>query len=268
MEEKHIQIGQATICYVESGPGGTVDAAGDGEAPRGLTILYVHGNLGSYKWFTRVMEIRGARTIALDMPNFGRSSHIEAHSIAVYSRHVVEFIQAVAAAPVLLVGHSLGGAVAMGVATAEPDLVRGLMLVDSAPVEGLVTPDSYHPVIEQYRQNEAVLRPALKGMVPTLADERFFDELVADARRMKGEAYVGHAVELGKADFSTSAGNYSRPMVFLRGENDPLITADMAQRTAAAFGGEVWEQESVGHSIMAEDPARFRGLVETFARSL
>jgi len=259
MNETNTTLDGVEIAYAEAGP--PADQAK-------TTVLYVHGNLGSYRWFSEVMEIPGLRTLALDMPNFGRSGRIESHSITGYAAHVVRFIQAIAGGPVVLVGHSLGGAVSMAVATSRPDLVRGLVLVDSAAPEGLQTPVAYHPAIEAYREDEAQLRAALKTVVPTLDDDAWFDRLVEDARRMKGEAYVGHAVELGLADFSATTSNYTGPALVVRGGMDLLITAEMAERTAKAFDAELREYADVGHSIMVEAPERFRGIVREFVERI
>ena len=256
MNETKITLDGVEIAYAQGGP----------EADRAkATVLYVHGNLGSYRWFTKVMEMPGVRTLAPDMPNFGRSGRIETHSIGGYASHLVRFIEEVAGEPVVLVGHSLGGAVSMAVATSRPDLVRGLILVDSAPPEGLQTPAAYHPAIEAYRTDEAQLRAALKTVVPTLDDDAWFGRLVEDARRMKGEAYVGHAIELGLADFTAATSNYTGPALVLRGELDALITREMAERTAKAFDAELREFDDVGHSIMVEAPERFGAIVHTFA---
>lgn len=257
--EAMIALAGVQVAYIQAGP-----PADEAEA----TVVYVHGNLGSYRWFTEAMELPGVRTFALDMPNFGRSEHIETHSITGYASYVIRFIEEVAGGSVVLVGHSLGGAVAMGVATSRPDLVRGLMLVDSAAPEGLQTPAAYHPAIEAYRENEAQLRAALKTVVPTLTDDEWFDRLVEDARRMKGEAYVGHAVELGLIDFSSVTSNFTGPTLVLRGGQDLIITSDMAKRTAEAFDAEFREFPEIGHSIMVEAPQRFREIVREFVGQL
>ena len=60
MTAKTITVGETRIHYVEHG--------------RGIDVVFVHGNIGSSRWFGRVMDVPGCRTVALDMPNFGRSS--------------------------------------------------------------------------------------------------------------------------------------------------------------------------------------------------
>lgn len=255
-EEKVVEIKGCSIHYAEQSddvPGTPLH-----------TILYVHGNLGSYRWFSRVMNVTGARVLALDMPNFGRSGQIPVHDIATYGEYVTEFIGVVARQPVVLVGHSLGGSVAMSVACANPDLVERMMLVDPAPVNGLITPPEHYPAIEAYRQDEVQLRAAMKTVVPTLTDDALFDQLVADARMMKGEAYVGHAEELGKADHRGVADKYTGPVLVTRGGLDWLVTSEMAARTAGAFHGSVEEHPSVGHSIMVEAPELFASALTRF----
>ena len=257
--EALIALAGVQVAYIHAGP-----PANEAKA----TVVYVHGNLGSYRWFTEAMEIPGVRTLAPDMPNFGRSERIDTHAINDYASFVTRFIEEVADGPVVLVGHSLGGAVSMGVATSRPELIRGLLLVDSAPPEGLATPEAYHPVIEGYRQDEAQLRAALKTVVPTLEDDAWFDRLVEDAQRMKGEAYVGHAVELGRADCTNATSTYRGPALVVRGGQDMLITTDMARRTAEAFNTELREYPDVGHSIMVEAPQQFVQLVQEFVEQL
>ena len=59
MNENSINVDGCGISYVEEG--------------QGKPLLYIHGNTGSKTWFSRVMLVPGYRTIAVDMPNFGRS---------------------------------------------------------------------------------------------------------------------------------------------------------------------------------------------------
>jgi pimeloyl-ACP methyl ester carboxylesterase len=220
-------------------------------------VLYIHGNLGSHLWYSRVMEVEGRRVIALDLPNFGKSDALGECSISAYGKFVIKFIEKLELGPVILVGHSLGGAVAMETAVTRPDLAAALCLVDSSPINGLVTPTSYYPVIESYKTDRNMLKAALRAVVPALDDEEFFERLVSDAAAMQGKCFIGHAEALGKADFTDRAGNYSGPVLCLTGEKDILINEDMAAAAAEAFGGSYEVLPGVGHSVIVENPRLF-----------
>ncbi|MFW5689764.1 MAG: alpha/beta fold hydrolase [Spirochaetota bacterium] len=226
------------------------------------TLLLIHGNLGSGRWFEPFLRDYPGRAFAPDMPNFGQSDHIDDCSIEGYGRWLGAICDEIGIASAAVLGHSLGGAVAMELLVQRPAFVSRLILVDSSPIEGLVTPKEYHPAIEAYKSDKAVLAQALKGVVPTLSDERFLALLVEDAWKMNRECFIGHAETLGTADYREKLTRVEIPVHVLRGELDMLITEHRAAETAAHFGGEVITFEGSGHSPMVEQPERFRNTVE------
>jgi branched-chain amino acid transport system permease protein len=256
MIETFIKIRAVKVHYVEQG--------------EGVPVLYVHGNLGSLRWYERVMDIPGCRTVALDMPNFGRSGPLEGEpDIDGYADHVAAFISARALDRPVLVGHSLGGAVAISLAARSPTLIRGLVLVDSAPPSGYPTPVERHPMIEMMRTSRAVLAQALASVVPTLKDEPFFNALVDEAVLMAAPAWIGNAEALGRFDNRGKCGSFPSPVLVLRGRRDIVITEAMARETVEAFPRARLETlEQVGHSAMVEDPSLFTTIVAGFVSGL
>jgi pimeloyl-ACP methyl ester carboxylesterase len=254
MDGTIIDIGDLGIFFVEHG--------------EGVPVLYVHGNTGSCRWFERVMDVPGARTTALDMPNFGRSKPLPGEpDIDRYAEAVAAFIRARSLDRPVVVGHSFGGAVAISIAARNPALLRGLVLVDSASPSGLVTPKERHPLIEMMRANRAVLTQALRGVVPTLADEAFFQSLVDDASMMAVPAWVGNAEALGRFDYRGRTAAFEGPTLVAWGRKDVIVTEAMARETVAAFPGAKLEiLEDVGHSVMAENPKRFISIMIEFLR--
>lgn len=234
----------------------------------GIPILYVHGNTGSWRWFERVMDVPGTRTVALDMPNFGRSKPLPGEpDLDRYADAVAAFIRARSLDRPVLVGHSLGGAVAMSLAARYPALIRALVLVDSAAPGGLATPGDRHPVIELMRTNRAVLQQALRAVVPALKDDAFFASLVDDAMMMAAPAWIGNAEALGRFDYRGRLSAFTGPVLVAWGRKDIIITEAMARETAAAFPGAKLEiLEDVGHAVMVEDPKRFVSLIGDFIR--
>ncbi len=240
------------------------------EQGEGVPVLYVHGNTGSVRWFERVMDVPGCRTIALDMPNFGRSGPLPGEpDLDSYADAVAGFIRGLDLDRPVLVGHSLGGAVCISLAARFPDLARGMILVDSAAPSGLVTPEERYPGIELMRTSRAVLAQALAAVAPTLQDREVLDSLVDDAARMAAPAWIGNARALGRFSDVGRCGAFTAPVLVLRGGKDIIITEAMARETAAAFpAGRLQILEHVGHSPMVEDPAGFAGIVARFAAGL
>jgi branched-chain amino acid transport system permease protein len=256
MVEAVIEIQATQVHYVEQG--------------QGIPVLYVHGNTGSCRWFERVMEIPGCRIVALDLPNFGRSAPLPAEpDMDTYADFVAGFIRALPLDRPVLVGHSLGGGVCISLAARFPDLLRGLVLVDSAAPSGLVTPEERYPAIEMMRTNRAILAQALAAVVPTLKDKAFLEVLVDEAARMAAPAWVGNARALGRLDYAGKCGAFTGPVLVLWGRRDIIVTEAMARETAAAFPRARLEiLEQVGHSAMAEDPVGFAGIVAGFVSGL
>ena len=266
IEEHRIRISGKQLFYMTAGDGsaaaGKTDNA-DGAAAK--TILYIHGNTGSSRWYERVMVIPGYRTIALDMPNFGRSDPVDVADIDIYADWVTRFCDELSLKGVTVVGHSLGGAVAMSMVLRRPDIADRLLLVDSAPPGGFPTPKEHYPVIEMYRTNRDLLTQALAAVAPSLSDKEFLGELVDDAVKMNGSAFVGNAEALGRFSCIAMEGNFRKPVLVLRGAMDILITREMAERTAAFFpAGRLEELPDVGHSVMVENPELFLRTLTAF----
>ncbi|MFZ2634830.1 MAG: alpha/beta hydrolase [Rectinemataceae bacterium] len=236
----------------------------------GTPILFVHGNTGSSRWFSRVMDMPGYRTAAVDMPNFGRSAAMPGEvDLHAYADYMADFIEAAGLEGPILVGHSLGGAVAQALAVCRPELITGLVLVDSSAPYGLVTPEERNPLIEMMRKDRSFLEKALSATVPTLADPVFFASLVDDAVAMAAPAWIGNARALSRFDMKETCSEFKKPVLVIWGRKDYIISEKMARDTAAAFpDSELEIVEQVGHSPMVEDPALFKSMIAAFASKI
>lgn len=247
MEQKTITIDQLNVHLRIS----------EGSDPSQPPVVCIHGNLGSGRWFEPLMELYPGPMAAADLPNFGQSSHSDRHSIADYGHWAAAIIARLGWDRPVVLGHSLGGAVAMEVAATRPELIGPLVLVNSSPVEGLVTPKEHYPLIEMYKGNKEVLAQALKGVVPRLENQQFFAQLVDDAWAMAPHCFIGHAEALALADYRNRLGGYDSGVAVIYGTEDLLITPAINKATAEFFGASEYPLENAGHSPMVEDPEAF-----------
>jgi pimeloyl-ACP methyl ester carboxylesterase len=102
----------------------------DVEGPLGApAIAFIHGTrLSRTAWSAQVADLRDTyRVIALDLPGHGTLAN-ERFTLAGAREQVIRVVDEAAGGRAVLVGLSLGGYVAMDVAAARPDVVRGLIL--------------------------------------------------------------------------------------------------------------------------------------------
>ncbi len=73
------------------------------------------------------------RVVCLDLANHGKSPHVETFTLHSLAKDVCETLDALGIERVILMGHSLGGKVAMLMASQWPERVQGLVIVDIMP---------------------------------------------------------------------------------------------------------------------------------------
>ena len=105
-----------------------------GEA--GPRVVFVHGLFGQGKNWTTIAKglADDHRVTLLDLPNHGDSPWTERVDYRDMARLVADELESFRE-PATLVGHSMGGKVAMQLALRRPELLRALVVVDVAPVE-------------------------------------------------------------------------------------------------------------------------------------
>ncbi|MHA3722579.1 alpha/beta fold hydrolase [Leucobacter sp. HY1910] len=110
-------------------------SSGDPAAPH--RVVFLHGLFGRGKNFTRVAAGLEPEAVSLlvDLPNHGQSGWTEHISYEELADLVAEHLRAgfAAGGPVGVIGHSMGGKVAMVLALRHPDLVRKLVVLDNSP---------------------------------------------------------------------------------------------------------------------------------------
>jgi pimeloyl-ACP methyl ester carboxylesterase len=107
------------------------DFGGAGDPPR----VILHGLLGSSRnWLTAGKDLAASRRVfALDLRNHGLSPHAGEMSYAAMASDVLAWLDARGIAAAELIGHSMGGKVAMLLACRHPERVGRLVAVDIAP---------------------------------------------------------------------------------------------------------------------------------------
>lgn len=99
------------------------------------TIVLCHGGSAHCHWWDKVAPqlAEYGRVVALDFRGHGRSEWASSYGLGAYVDDLTRFIERHLHERVVLVGHSMGGEIAMRVATDSPQLLGGLVIVDASP---------------------------------------------------------------------------------------------------------------------------------------
>ena len=108
------------------------------------TLLLIHG-LGSYlpAWKMNIDELSSEyRVIALDLPGYGKSSKsADQHTIPFFAETIIQLLDELDIAQTSVVGHSMGGQIALYLAAHSPDRVEKLILAAPAGFEQFTEQD-------------------------------------------------------------------------------------------------------------------------------
>jgi len=106
------------------------------DSGNGTPVVFIHGigaSLYGWRYALPAVVAAGYRGVAFDNRGFGFSDKpAHGYSNAAYARLVVTLLDSLGISSAVLVGHSMGGAIAAEVALANPDRVRGMVLIDAA----------------------------------------------------------------------------------------------------------------------------------------
>lgn len=233
----------------------------------GLPMLLLHGSFATSRWWEPFFQILPPQIFAIapDLRGCGASSHsADGYEIYEQAEDIAAFVEAIGLSDFDLVGHSSGGALAIEYALTHPGAVRSLILVDSAPIEGVFTPLEGYQLLEEMREDSALLARALAALMPsapppTMSEDEFnafFAQLVEDATGMAPAAFTGVAEALQHWNRFEEARYLSLPTLLVWGANDSLVDRDSTTRMLIAIPGAANLEvlRGVGHSPMIEAP--------------
>jgi pimeloyl-ACP methyl ester carboxylesterase len=212
------------------------------------------------------------RSIAADWPAHGESPAGNGPATAMRSADVAEeLVEQLAPGGAVVVGNSVGGFAAGRLAIRRPELVRGLVLVDSGGFLGrglqvrafcaLMARPRFLRAIYPWFANR-YMRPGSD------ADRRVRDVGVATTRQDPGLRAVS---ELWKSfaspehDLRAEADSIAAPTLIAWGRRDPVIPLKVGRKVAATIPGAQLEIFDSGHAPQVSDPEGFAAKLVPFA---
>lgn len=263
----------------------------------GPHVVFVHGLFGQGRnWTTiaKALAADGHRVTLLDLPNHGHSPWTDRVDYV----DMAEFVAAELAQlgePVTLVGHSMGGKVAMQLALRRPELLRALVVVDIAPTDypesGGRTEDpdeeaspfaAFITAMQGMDLDRLETREdadqALRAAVPsTMVRSFLLQSLVRDGVgegdgwrwRLNLETLARDLGELRRFPDPPPGATYEEPVLWIAGANSTYVLDDDRPRMDELFPTtRLVRVKNAGHWVHSEQPEVFLETVRRFLRQV
>lgn len=242
----------------------------------GPDFLILHGLFGSLDNWTglaRQIADRGYRVWTPDLRNHGKSPHNPVHTYEAMADDLISFMEQHDLAKIHLLGHSMGGKVALAFSQAYPQLLRSCIVADIAPKAYPRGHDDifdaiFHvplPQLENRAQAEKILREKLNSNTlvffllknlerkddNTFAWKMNVSTLWEEYEKIRGEVKLSVTLPI--------------PFLLIKGEHSDYVTTDDEQQMLAHFPTmRAVTIPDAGHWVHAENASAFLDAVLGF----
>lgn len=240
----------------------------EGERQKRNPLVLVHGAGGDHlSWPAEIRRLTDARVFTIDLPGHGKSKGPGRQSVADYAADVVRFMNASDLSRVVLVGHALGGAIALALAIDHPQRVAGIGLIScgarlpvaSAVLENACNPATFILAIQALQLMMHIPQTA------THVQEQAFRRYSS----IRPTLFHGDLLASDQFDVSTRLGDIHEPALVVCGTDDQLAPRRFSENLARGIPRAALQTiDGAGHLVMLEQPRRVAGLVSVFLKGI
>jgi pimeloyl-ACP methyl ester carboxylesterase len=242
----------------------------------GRPVVLLHANLHDRHDFDPIVGplARSHRVIAVDWPSHGESQAVENTTGPLLADVLDDIIDALDLKDFVLIGNSVGGSAAARLAITRPELVKGLVLVNTG---GFVPNTPFTKAFCRLLGTEAVARWVMPRFIPvymkaqTRSDERIVARAVGRARTGDGvrtAASLWRSFGTPEYDLRDRAHRIAAPTLIVWGDRDPTLSLRVGRATQRAIPGSTLHRLHTGHVVFSSDPTGFLRVVEPFLEGI
>ena len=237
-----VRVGPSRVYYQEAGRDGP-------------PVVLIHGLAGSSRWWRRNIRALAQHfhVYVIDLIGFGRSRGRSKFVLSEAAEHLRDWMDEVGISAAHVVGHSMGGVIAVDLAAQFPGRVRRLVLVDIAAFSFL---------------DRAFVRSAT-GLAKTLwyLPFGFLPVLFTDALRAGPRLLWNAGRELLTTDIRAALAQVAVPTLIVWGEHDATVPLEIGERLGEELADtELFVIEKAGHNPMWDQPGVFNRVVTAFLK--
>jgi pimeloyl-ACP methyl ester carboxylesterase len=266
-----IQTSHATISVTHSGQS-------PNSSPTLPTILFIHGNSFSSKIFHPLLKSSLStkyHLLAIDLPGHGSSSDAlnpeESYTQLAYAEAALEVLEHLSIKEVIVFGWSLGGHVGIEMLAVAPEVVRGIFIVGTPPVnrdevtKGFTFRGNTPPLAARDDLNDEEIEAFAHGCADP-PYESWMSEVVRRTDQKARSVMFGHFKGGKCSDQRGVVEGSERLVAIVNGVGDPFIDLKFVRsvKSKALWKGECVELDELLHAPFWADNEQFVSLIGEF----
>ena len=245
---------------------------------KGMPLIILHGFLGmsdNWKSLGTLYANEGYEVHMLDLRNHGKSFHADEFNLNVMSIDVLKYCQYHNLSSVSIIGHSMGGKVAMLFATNYPELVEKLIVADIGPK---YYPPHHQDILAALNAVDFSTQPDRANVEEVLS--QFISDFGTRQFLMKNLYWIQPGQLAFRFNLSVFNKNierigeelaedlyFDRPTLFIRGgTSNYILDSDMPSIKKFFPASELVTIPKVGHWLHAENPKLFFQFTREFLK--
>ncbi len=243
------------------------------------SIVFLHGIGGRASGWAPIQQAcvdAGYPSLAWDMPGYGDSPSIDPYSFDGLADALAALMDANSVQQAVLVGHSLGGMVALQMWARHPERVAGLVLAASSPAFGHGSGDFQQSFMAQRLapiEAGQSMADVAEGLVPTMVAPGFDGPGLMHAKACMSSVspvvYKAALSALVQFEQRAALPTITVPTLCIAGEHDRTAAPAVVQRMAEKIpNAQYLCLSGVGHLLTFEQPDSFTAALLPFLRSI
>ncbi|MFT6286749.1 MAG: pimeloyl-ACP methyl ester carboxylesterase [Alcanivorax sp.] len=228
-----------------------------------MQLVFIHGSGGTGKvWKYQTQYFPGA--IAVDLPGHPEGDLLE--SVQSMAAWLKQYVDDAGLSELVLIGHSIGGGIALQYALDCPEDVHAIISIGSGG-RLRVHPDTIISMEQALAKPESI-EPFVKSFWQRVEPE-FAAELIADGLALGPAAFLQDFKACDEFDVMESLGEIDQPMLAIVGSDDVMTPQKYAEFMVQKMPDALLEVIHDGtHAVFAEKPKEVNSAIERFLATL
>jgi pimeloyl-ACP methyl ester carboxylesterase len=240
---------------------------GNGFDEQAQSLFFIHGSGGDHSlWSFQYARLnKNFNIVAVDLPGHGSSEGSGESDINTYSLWVKKLFDVLQMKNVIIIGHSLGAAIALTLAADFSSMIKGIAAVGG----GLKMP--VNPAIFELLKKEPETAFELMGKFSLAKENRtkLAEPLKKSMVAGNIESLYNDLVACDKMDLTDKVKKINLPSLIMCGEEDKMTPPQLSREISANINGsKTCFIKNAGHMVMMENPEEFNEALIAFAKSI